>query len=383
MVSRELSELEKDPQYIDAYSQIAKLQKPILEKVSSRIEDALKDFLPNVKRVDVSLSDDRRHGVARREVEITVDDGIPTALSRKGDGVQSLAAIGLLRGLVPSDRRLVLALEEPESHLHPSAIHRLREVLLELSRQHQVFITTHCPVFVDRVCSENNIVVTASRAKPARSISEIRDVLGVRASDNLMHAHLVLLVEGESDRIAINALLAAASPSLAKALKSNAMVVEHLHGAGKLNYKISELTSSLCNVHCFLDNDQAGRDAASNALTEGLIGPADIHHATALGMKDSELEDLFDVSVYKNWVLDSYGVDVQAGTFRNNRKWSDRMADTFLTQGKQWTPNVAKAVKVGLSELVKTSPTISLLAEKSTSIEALVRALEDRILNAK
>src|SRR3972149_4703482 len=104
-------------------------------------------------------------------------------------------------------KHLILAIEEPESHLHPSAIHQLKSVLTEIARTNQVIMTTHCPLFVDRTSIKSNIVVHDNKAAPARNVKEIRDVLGVRASDNLQHAELILLVEGEEDRKAIRALL--------------------------------------------------------------------------------------------------------------------------------------------------------------------------------
>ncbi len=382
MVSRELATLERDPAYRKAFEQIAALQQPILQRVSDRIGAALRDFLPNVRSVDVSMSENRRYIAMRREVEVTVDDGTPTALSRKGDGVQSLAAISLLRGGSLSERHLILALEEPESHLHPSAIHRLREVIDELSRQHQVVITTHCPLFVDRVHVDSNIVVTATKASPAKSIAEIRQVLGVRASDNLMHAYLVVVVEGESDRTIVQALAPVLSPSLGKALKANTLAVEHLHGAGKLNYKLSELTASLCNAHCLLDNDDAGRSAAISAQVEGLIGPADVHFLICQGMKDSELEDVIRPQVYADWVMSRYGVDVGKPAFRSSKKWTTRMADVFSAHGKQWSPSVAKAVKTGVAEQVAGSPVDALIPEKSSALQAFFEAIETRLAKA-
>ncbi|MGH8336206.1 MAG: AAA family ATPase, partial [Gammaproteobacteria bacterium] len=42
-------------------------------------------------------------------------------------------------------RNLVIAIEEPESHLHPRAIHEFKEVILELAQKHQVLLTSHNP----------------------------------------------------------------------------------------------------------------------------------------------------------------------------------------------------------------------------------------------
>jgi putative ATP-dependent endonuclease of OLD family len=99
-------------------------------------------------------------------------------LARKGDGVQSLAALSLMRQVSDAapGRQLILAIEEPESHLHPTAIHQLKAVLAAIARTSQVIMTTHCPLFVDRTNVKSNIVVHNRRAVPAKSVREMRDV---------------------------------------------------------------------------------------------------------------------------------------------------------------------------------------------------------------
>ena len=159
-------------------------------------------FLPDVTDVRVQIPIEERYRALRHYCQIVVDDGTPTLLELKGDGVQSLAALGIMRHASESTaigRNLVIAIEEPESHLHPGAIHELRQVIRDLSERHQVVLTTHNPLFVDRSGLRNNVVVQDNRARPARTIDELRSVLGVRASDNLRHAELVLVVEGDED----------------------------------------------------------------------------------------------------------------------------------------------------------------------------------------
>ena len=93
-----------------------------------------------------------------------------------------------------------MAVEEPEAHLHPQAIHELREVLVGLSDKNQIILTSHSPLFVNPAKIESTIVVRESRkAAPAKNIAEVREVLGVRLSDNLESARLVAVVEGEDD----------------------------------------------------------------------------------------------------------------------------------------------------------------------------------------
>jgi predicted ATPase len=96
-------------------------------------------------------------------------------------------------------RHTVIALEEPEAHLHPSAIHELKAVLQELAKTKQIVLITLCPLFVNRARIAANIIVENNQARGAESIAEIRDILGVRAADNLRHAELVLIVEGMED----------------------------------------------------------------------------------------------------------------------------------------------------------------------------------------
>lgn len=379
MVSRELATLEDRVDYQRAVKKIADLQNPVLQKISKQIQNALQEFLPNVASVDVSVSERVRFAAMRRNVEVTVDDGTPTALARKGDGVQSLAAISLLRGTNPTKRQSILALEEPESHLHPRAIHRLRSVIDELSRTHQVVLTTHCPLFVDRVNTETNIVVTGSKATPAKSLDEIREVLGVRASDNLRHASLVLVVEGSSDARIVRTIASSHSAVLRAALKSNTLAIEHLHGAGKLTYKLSELTNALCNHHTLLDNDDAGRRAGDAALAEGLTTTANVNYITCPGMANSEIEDLIQRDVYADWIDQTFGVDIRKPTFRGNRKWSDRMSRTFEAQGKQWNKANSLRAKDGISEIVANAPHGALIETKTGALVSLLERLEARL----
>jgi AAA15 family ATPase/GTPase len=97
LVEKELAVVENDAAYQAALKAVAKIQQPVVEKISASIKDTLKEFLPNVREVRVSIPEEERFRALRRVCEIVVDDGTPTQLSRKGDGVQSLAALSLMR----------------------------------------------------------------------------------------------------------------------------------------------------------------------------------------------------------------------------------------------------------------------------------------------
>jgi putative ATP-dependent endonuclease of the OLD family len=180
LLSQELRALETDQQYLNALETIAELQKPILEELAQRVHGPLKEFLPSIKSVKLEISELSRRYSLRRDVNIVVDDGTPTNLEFKGDGVKSLAALGLLKNQHARTGASILAIEEPESHLHPAAIHQVNDIIQGIAKTSQVIITTHNPLFVDRANIKSNIIVAEGGATPAKSIAAIRDLLGIK-----------------------------------------------------------------------------------------------------------------------------------------------------------------------------------------------------------
>ncbi len=130
MLSLELAELEEDEKFSAALEALTAAVKPVADRLSADLAATLKAFLPDVRDVEIGLSTDRILNAISSQVQITVDDGVSTELRHKGDGVQSLSALALIRKAAEVRRgALVLAIEEPEAHLHPRAVHQLREVL--------------------------------------------------------------------------------------------------------------------------------------------------------------------------------------------------------------------------------------------------------------
>lgn len=382
MLERELETLETDANYRAALDSIAALQQPLLDQLSSNIRDTLVKFLPDVVDVRVQIPTEDRYRAMRRYCQITVNDGTATPLELKGDGVQSLAALALMRHSSESTavgRNLVIAIEEPESHLHPGAIHELRQVIRQLSERHQVVITSHNPLFIDRSSLRNNVIVLDNRARPARTIDELRNALGVRASDNLRHAELVLIVEGDDDIRSITSLLRARSNVCKQAIESGALALEPLGGATNLAYKASLIRSALCSVHCFLDDDASGRQGFDRARLDGLLDDSDVNWTTCEGMREAEIEDLFDPVTYGPVVEQAYRVSLAGGDFRSNQKWAERMSRTFRRQGKRWDDRVASEVKHRLSEVVAANPERALLPARATVFDGLVNNLESRL----
>ena len=383
IVENQLSFLEENDEYRLALKKVTEFQQPILQELGQSLTNTIKDFLPTVKSVKIELSPEVRRRHFRRSLEVTVDDGTPTQLKSKGDGVQSLAALSLLKyssEQSAGSKQLILAIEEPESHLHPNAIHRLKNVLEEIGEKQQVIISSHCPLFVERLNVENNIVVAKNKARPAKSIKEIRELLGVQTSDNLSHAKLALVVEGEEDKKSIIAILKNKSQKLSKKIKSGEFGVESLLGATKLSYKLSLLKDSICGVHVFIDNDQAGQTAICKAKADGFLDDIDVHYTTHCSLKESEFEDLVNPKIYIDLVKKKYGVDLNNSKFiKGKKKWSDRVRACFVGQGKVFGKEIKQSVKNVISNRIKEDPEAAMTPELEEIITSLIATLESKL----
>ncbi len=382
MLSQELGQLEDNEEYLAALATIAKIQQPVLDELAQRVQGPLKEFLPSINSVRLEISEFNRRYSLRRDVSVIVDDGTPTNLENKGDGVKSLAALGLLKNKNTRDGASILAIEEPESHLHPAAIHQVNEIVRSISENSQVLITTHNPLFVDRSKISSNIIVSDGSATPAKSIAAIRDLLGIKASDNLTHANFAIVVEGEEDAISLKALLPILSEKISKALKNNSLIIEPIGGAGNLSYKLSLLKNFLCVSHVLLDDDDAGRVAYEKAERDGLISLANCTFTKCQGMQEAEFEDCIELEVYKDAVLAEMGVDLVSPKFRGNAKWSKRLKSTFEHQGKPFPNSVETKVKYIVAAAISKNPKNSLNSFKRNSIDSLISSVERMIQNS-
>lgn len=196
MLTAGIEAASQEPQYVAAFDQVAEVQRGVAAALGADIRESLVSLLPDVASVHIDVQE-RTLGF-RRSVRLVLDDGTATELDLKGDGVQSLAAIALIQHrarVASTEAEFVLAVEEPEAHLHPRGIRGVLGVLREVSERQQVIVTTHSPLLVNRYELPASVIVQANRARPASSVRELREVLGVETTDNLQSADVVLLVD--------------------------------------------------------------------------------------------------------------------------------------------------------------------------------------------
>lgn len=375
LIEKQLLTLEERPEYIVATNTIQQLQQEVLNSISTQLVAPLQEFLPSVQEVQIHLQKDHRRSHFRRSANVIINDGTPTPLQQKGDGIKSLTALAMLNISDTNDRVSVIAIEEPESHLHPESARQLYETINALSVNHQVVLTTHSPLFVNRSCLQENIIVDSGKATPVKKIKEIRDVLGTKVSDNLVNAENILVVEGEDDKITLEKLLPQMSEGIKKAIQMGTLIIDDMGGAGNLPYKLSFYRNLQCRYHVLLDNDDAGRRAGQEAEAQGLLNTRNTTYTICNGSPDAEFEDCLEKSAYSEAVFSEFGVNLNVPEFRGNKKWSDRVASCFKSQGKLWNDPMEKRVKYCVSEALPADPLLALNQHKRSSIDALVAAL--------
>lgn len=380
VIISELREIEETKEFVAAMEVIDGLQKEVYDRIANRIILPLQEFLPQLTDIQIKKRRDRtKNNFIRNDIDIILDDGTPTSIAYKGDGVKSLLALAILKDVRTTKRASIIAIEEPESHLHPSAIHSLVNVVNSIAENHQVIVTTHNPLFVQRNNIRNNIIVDSGTAQPAKSIKEIRDVLGVLPSDNLINASHVLVVEGEDDKMILFKILSEISPKIKTALSKNILVIKSLAGASNLNYELSTLRSFMCKYFVFLDADEAGYSAGEKAISNGLLTEAEIKYSICNGQTNAELEDCIKSEIYATQIQENFSVDINVASFKCNEKWSKRLKNTFMAQGQRWTDSIEKKVKLKVAQSIVDSIENVLNDHKRGSIDALVVSLENML----
>lgn len=353
LVESELSEI-NDEEYKKSLELIVKVQQAKLADLASRVKQPLKNFLPQIKDINLNLSTNflgyTSSFIGRRSICFDVDDGTLTSLRNKGDGVKSLTAIALLSQVSTTKNRLVI-IDEPENHLHPEAIRYINTVLTNLSKDNQVLISTHSPIFVNRNTISSNIIVEKGKAYPAKRVDNIRNVLGVLCSDNLIYSDYVVVVEGPTDKSLLIKMLKS-DKDLSKALTNNIVTIHSIGGTHNLQSEIYSLQRYCCNYFVLVDYDKAGKDAIIQTKEKLSITDNSVRYFMKSNKKDTELEDLYNAEKYKDYLL-SKGIDISNNKFKNQtKKWSDRISDVAVCAGIDFSKELENELKQGIENII-------------------------------
>ncbi len=190
-----------------------------LEEVKEVISLSGGDNLVSVDAIPARLFDI----LAKAQVSLNSGTGAKIPVGRHGEGTQSLAVLTLFNAFLQVWGKGVpiIALEEPEGHLHPSAVRALWQLIEKIPGQK--IISTHSGDLLSEVPSENvirlyhnNGCITSKRMKDVHLTDKQQRHFNYhirQARGELLFARCWILGEGETEVTLI--------PELARILKKN------------------------------------------------------------------------------------------------------------------------------------------------------------------
>jgi len=202
------------------------------------------------------------------------ENGIP--INKRGSGVRRLILLNFFRAeaekaVANSQRKVIYAIEEPETSQHPNYQVLLMKALLALSNQpnRQIIVTTHVPALAGLIPTEGVRFITKDdRGVPIvklpnnNVLKEAADSLGILPESGMERARAVVLVEGKSDIIFLRhaAIALKDAGHIANSFEDLGVVPILVGGCGSIKHWVTlSLAEQLGLPWCvFLDSDIGG-----------------------------------------------------------------------------------------------------------------------------
>jgi len=150
-----------DAEKEDVHELIGRLENDVFSRVEINKYEALKKFKDRTKRfldeqIELSLID---ASAPFENAFLSKSEGnLDLPIKYIGSGFEMILSLVLLETLASlSKEKLLILIDEPELHLHPSLQEKLAAYLLEISTEHQVFVSTHAPVFFKYSIGKNGV----------------------------------------------------------------------------------------------------------------------------------------------------------------------------------------------------------------------------------
>ena len=212
--------LEKSEEYQKFHKQFEKVFgskesdiKIELDKLSSKVRIYLEKQFPDCTKVTFEVAPPIFDDLLKN-FDTTIDDGVETPASEKGEGMQRALMLAILQTYADFRKEnedigksFLFFIDDAELHLHPTAQRKLKNVLLELAgNDDQVFANTHSSVLivdehrlqkifrVEKVGQKTKILSVKKFKKPYI----VYELLGGSPSDLLLPKNF-LIVEGKSE----------------------------------------------------------------------------------------------------------------------------------------------------------------------------------------
>jgi len=304
------------------------------------------------------------------------DYGYVVPLRKAGSGlvqiVYTLLRIALAKKRVAREghfaRPLVITIDEPEQHLASGMQKLYADLLMDLSAEHQIIVTTHSGLFLKRDVDGATAVLMRGRrgdtvAMPQKTSDTlaVQTTLGVTVEDSLEFGQVSVLVEGPSEVVALPQLLRRLARADKTILNPDQIAILQRDGASRLP-PFARLVGQLgLGVLVLADNDPSGRDAAHKIERDPLLAGARVLTVPlpTTQQEEAEFEDLFPRPLlievanqhlaHHGWRISQCDLDdlYASEAYWVKKKWSDCLegvlrAKKHLAKGQKLETVVSK-----------------------------------------
>lgn len=333
LITDRLASLAKNDEYIELVSRLDALHQEHARELSQSIGERLDVYMQGRSDLSIQMQTGGITVGGLRSIDaIELNDGVSTSILEKGDGVKSLLTMALLHDLADrgATSQVLLAIDEPEAHLHPDAVHKMAQVLREIAAEQRVIVATHSPVLVNRTHLNKNLIVENNSVSEVLRIGQIRTCLGVRPFDNLSSAEFLVLTEGPTDCQVVTSALREYSDICADALADGRLAVTDAVGADNLPNRARFALEMMSDVVVVVDDDSAGRGVIEKLSNIASLDRGRIRKLSIAGRGQSVLEDMYTRDLQERAYQKHTGVELPcASPADNGSTWSDRIKKAF------------------------------------------------------
>lgn len=328
LITDRLASLAKNDEYMRLVSRLDALHQEHARELSQSIGERLDVYMQGRSDLSIQMQTGGITLGGLRSIDaIELDDGVSTSILEKGDGVKSLLTMALLHDLADrgSTSQVLLAIDEPEAHLHPDAVHKMAQVLREIATDQRVIVATHSPVLVNRTKLNKNLIVENNSVTEVHRIGQIRKCLGVRPFDNLSSAEFLVLTEGPTDSQVVTSALREYSTLCADALADGRLAVTDAVGADNLPNRARFALEMMSDVVVIVDDDSTGRGVIDKLSNIASLDRGRIRRLSIAGRAQSVLEDMYTRELQERVYENHTGLQLPcAKPADNGSTWSDR-----------------------------------------------------------
>lgn len=192
-----------------SYNELNKVLSEETKKRCNKLAEHITDYYnQSIGSDDFKIVIDSSVNISRGTTyNTTITDtvtGVSNDILNCGTGYQSMVILSILETYVQisqTQAQYILLIEEPEVYLHPTLQRKMIDTLVKISENNQVIFTSHSPITISKLDS-NNIKLVEKNNGDA-SVSNISpknviDELGIKP-DDILFSKGIIFVEGIDD----------------------------------------------------------------------------------------------------------------------------------------------------------------------------------------